>query len=107
MPAQPVAGQAGLSHCFHKCATILLESPVVAVTVKNKILQPSREKMLRYQSRARAMIHEHAREFKFWPPETKIDCRLFCLQHKLRKIIAGAKPCENAVTFPTPGNNSF
>ena len=38
-------------------------------------------------------------------PETEVDGGFFFGLDKLGQIVAGAKPGQNAVAFPTPGNH--
>src|SRR5215831_5686302 len=59
------------------------------------------------QPRCMCVVLEHTRKIQVRPAEAEIDGRFLGVRDKFREIIASSQPREDAIAFPSPGNDFF
>jgi hypothetical protein len=63
--------------------------------------------MIRRQFGGMRVVFQHAGKFQLRPAVAEIHRREPGGFDKLREVVAGAEPGENAVAFPAPGDDFF
>ena len=105
MPAEPGAGMAGTFQRADKTFAAFFVGPVVRIAIKHEMAEAAGEKMFGYKLRSMRVVFQHASEFQVLAAEAEINGGLFGIHNKFRQIIASAEPGQDAVAFPTPGND--
>ncbi len=60
--------------------------------------------MFRREFGRMTVVFQHPREFQMGAAETEIHGGQVRCPHKLRQIVAGTQPSQDAVALPAPGN---
>jgi hypothetical protein len=69
--------------------------------------EPTGEEVFGHELGGVGVVLEHAGELQMGTPEAEIDGRLIFALDELRQFVPGPQPGEDAVPFPTPGDDLF
>ena len=107
VPAEPGGVVSGAFQGVDEPFAALLVGPVVHVAVKKKIGEAAGQKMVGHQLRGVCVIFQHPGKFQLRTPQTEIHRRLVDGLDKFGEVVARAKPRQDAIAFPAPGDHLF